>query len=59
MDNIKKLEQVYQALDQVTVRGFSNIYAMAGAGQILDDVIRSMRTQAEEAKVKACVQNDG
>lgn len=49
-DQIQKLIQVYNTLDSVTVKGFSNCAAIAASMQILSSVIQEAKQDIESGE---------
>lgn len=49
MTPAEKLAQVFNALDSMTVQGFSNFSTMAASMSILRDVIRELQESETEA----------
>lgn len=49
MTPAEKLAQVFNALDSMTVQGYSNFSTMAASMSILRDVIRELQESATEA----------
>lgn len=49
MKPVEKLAQVFNALDSLEVKGFSNVSTLAGSMSVIRDVIREL----QEAEMKA------